>query len=87
MKIIHILIWLILAYYIALHSLYFLLILLGATQRRRYTRAITFGEFERIAESRLSMPVSLIIPCFNEAPIITDTIRNALRLNRSLRSL
>ena len=81
MKTIHILIWLILAYYIALHALYLVLILLGATQRRRYTRSITFDEFRRIAESRLTMPISLIIPSFNEAAIITDTILNALRIN------
>jgi cellulose synthase/poly-beta-1,6-N-acetylglucosamine synthase-like glycosyltransferase len=81
MTTIHILLWLTLLYYIALHAIYLVLVLLGATQVSRYHRGITFEEFQRIGSSRLSMPVSLIIPCFNESEIITETIRNALRLN------
>ena len=81
MTTIHILLWLTLLYYIALHAIYLVLVLLGATQVSRYHRGITFEEFQRIGSSRLSMPVSLIIPCFNESKIITETIRNALRLN------
>jgi len=78
---IHILLWLILAYYITLQGIYLILVLLGATQARSYRSGITFAEFRRIGESPLSMPVSLIIPCYNEEAIIVATIRNALRLN------
>ena len=81
MNIIHILLWVILAYYIVLQTIYLLLVLIGSTQVRRYHRGITFAEFRRIGESPLSMPVSIIIPCYNEAEIIVGTIRNALRLN------
>ena len=81
MTTIHILLWLILAYYIALHAIYLLLVILGATQVRRYHRGISFDEFRRIGESRLTMPISLIIPCYNESSIIVGTIRNALQLN------
>lgn len=81
MTIIRILLWLILVYYIALHGIYLLLLLIGSIQIRRYKQAITFAEFRRIAESHLSMPVSLIIPCFNEAAIICASVRNVLRLN------
>jgi len=81
MTTIRILLWVILAYYIALHAIYLLLVLLGALQIRRYRRAITFAEFRQIADSRLSMPVSLIIPSFNEKEIIASTILNALNLN------
>jgi len=81
MTTIHTLLWLILAYYIALHAIYLMLVVLGAAQVSRYHRGISFDEFRRIAESRLTMPVSLIIPCFNESTIIVGTIRNALQLN------
>ena len=81
MTIIRILLWLILVYYIALHGIYLLLLLIGSIQIRRYKQAITFAEFRRIAESHLSMPVSLIIPCFNEAAIISYSVRSAMRLN------
>jgi len=81
MTTIRILFWLILAYYIAVYSFYFLLVLLSAIRVRRYHGAITFDEFRRISESRLTMPVSLIIPSFNKAEVIAESIRNALRLN------
>ncbi len=81
MTTIHILLWLILAYYISLHAIYLILVLVGATQARRYRRGITFAEFRRIGESPLTMPISLIIPCYNEASIVVATVRNALRLN------
>jgi cellulose synthase/poly-beta-1,6-N-acetylglucosamine synthase-like glycosyltransferase len=74
-------VWFVLLYFIALHALYFLLILIGALQARRYQRGITFAEFERIASSDLTMPVSVVVPVFNEERIITGTVENALALN------
>lgn len=74
-------VWFVLIYYVVLHAIYLLLILLGAGQVRRYRRGITFAEFGRIAKSDLSMPVSVIIPAHNEAAIITSTVENALKLN------
>ena len=76
-----IVLWAILAYFVVLHGIYLLLVLLGATQIRRYGRAITFAEFDRIAKSDLSMPVSVIIPAHNEQAIIVNTVENALKLN------
>jgi cellulose synthase/poly-beta-1,6-N-acetylglucosamine synthase-like glycosyltransferase len=74
-------IWGVLIYFIALHVTYFLLVLIGAGQIRKYNREITFSEFDRIAKSELSMPVSVIVPAFNEEKIIIGTIENALKLN------
>lgn len=81
MNTIRILIWLILAYYILLHLIYLVLMMLGALQVRRYRRGISFAEFRRIGESHLTMPVSVIVPCYNEAPVIGAAIRNLLRLH------
>ena len=80
MNTIRIFLWIILGYYIVLQAIYLLLLLLGSLQIRRYKRGITFAEFRRIGESRLTMPVSLIIPCYNEALIICSTILNVLKL-------
>jgi cellulose synthase/poly-beta-1,6-N-acetylglucosamine synthase-like glycosyltransferase len=80
MSTIRTLVWLILAYYIVLHFIYLVLMALGSLQARRYRNGISFTEFRRIGESNLTMPVSLIVPCFNEATIIATTIRNLLRL-------
>lgn len=81
MNTIRILIWLILAYYLLLHLIYLALVALGSMEARRYRKGISFTEFRRIGESHLTMPVSLIVPCYNEAPIIGTTVRNLLRLH------
>lgn len=73
--------WIILIYYIALHGIYLLLILIGSFQVHKYRRGVTFDEFQRIAESDLSMPVSVIIPAHNEELIIVNTTENSLKLN------
>ncbi len=75
------LVWFVLGYYVFLHVVYLLLVLLGAIQIRRYGSAITFAEFDRIARSELSMPVSVIVPAHNEAAIIVNTVENILKLN------
>lgn len=74
-------VWFVLAYYIILHGLYFLLVLLGAAQIRKYGQAISFADFDRIAKSDLSMPISVIIPAHNEELIIVNAVENALKLN------
>lgn len=81
MSILHTILWLILIYFVALHALYLLLVLIGAVQIRKYYRGITFAEFRQIARSPLTMPVSVIIPAHNEAPIIVNTVQNTLKLN------
>jgi biofilm PGA synthesis N-glycosyltransferase PgaC len=81
MTIVHTLIWGILAYFVALHLIYLLLVFLGASQIRRYQGGITFAEFDRIAKSELSMPVSVIVPAHNEEAIIVNTVENVLKLN------
>jgi cellulose synthase/poly-beta-1,6-N-acetylglucosamine synthase-like glycosyltransferase len=81
MTTLRIILWLILIYYIALNGIYLLLVLLGLLQRRHYHRGITFLEFVKIGNSTTTMPVSVIVPCFNEAPIVLSTINNILRLN------
>ena len=69
-----------LVYYVCLHGLYAMLIVLGATQLRRYQLGITFGEYRRIAESPLTMPISLVIPAYNEEKVIVNTVLGALKL-------
>ena len=81
MNILHLLLWIILAYYVVLQSVYLLLLILGSLQIRSYRREMSFDEFRRIGDSHLTMPVSVIVPCHNEAPIVCSLIRNLLRLN------
>jgi cellulose synthase/poly-beta-1,6-N-acetylglucosamine synthase-like glycosyltransferase len=71
---------LIFGYYICLHGIYLLLILIGATQLRHYQLGITFGEFKRIADSPLTLPFTVIIPAYNEEKVIINAVLGALNL-------
>jgi cellulose synthase/poly-beta-1,6-N-acetylglucosamine synthase-like glycosyltransferase len=68
-------------YFIAMHGLYLLLIWIGATELKRYHQGIAFGEFQRISHSPLSLPVSVVIPAYNEERMILNTVMNMLRLH------
>ena len=68
------------AYYVCLHGIYLLLIVLGATQLRRYQLGISFGEFQRIANSPLTLPFSVIVPAYNEEKVIVSSVLGALNL-------
>jgi cellulose synthase/poly-beta-1,6-N-acetylglucosamine synthase-like glycosyltransferase len=70
----------IVVYYVLLHGLYLVLILLGATQMRRYHLGIRVGDFRRIAESPLTLPFTVIIPAFNEEKVVVGTVEAALKL-------
>jgi cellulose synthase/poly-beta-1,6-N-acetylglucosamine synthase-like glycosyltransferase len=77
---ISLLLGLIFGYYVCLHGTYLLLILIGVTQLRRYQLGITFGEFQRIASSPLTLPFTVIIPAFNEEKVVINAVLGALNL-------
>lgn len=77
---IELLIKFIFVYYIALHGCYLMLMFLGVTLHRRYHQGINFGDFRRISESPLTLPVSIVIPAFNEELMIEETLLGALQL-------
>jgi cellulose synthase/poly-beta-1,6-N-acetylglucosamine synthase-like glycosyltransferase len=78
---VHLIIQIILFYFITLHLIYFVLIILGFRKQRKYQDAIVFGEFKRIAESPLTLPISIVISAYNEEKMIVDTLLNILQLN------
>jgi cellulose synthase/poly-beta-1,6-N-acetylglucosamine synthase-like glycosyltransferase len=65
-------------YYIGLHGTYLLLIVIGALELRKYHLEINFGEFQRIADSPLTTPFTVIIPAYNEEALILSTVMSAL---------
>lgn len=80
MRVVEILLAIIFVYYVLLFGLYALLIALGATQLRKYRLGVRFDEFQRIANSPLTMPFSVIIPAYNEELVIVNTVLSALKL-------
>jgi len=70
-------------YYILMHSVYFFLIVIGFIEQRRYHDGIQAGDFRRIEESGLSLPVSVIISAFNEEKMIVSTVLSVMGLKYS----
>lgn len=79
--VIHMLLMAAFIYFIVLHCFYFFFIALGALGQRSYHQGIQFGEFKRISESPLSMPISITIPAYNEEKLIINTALNMLNLH------
>jgi cellulose synthase/poly-beta-1,6-N-acetylglucosamine synthase-like glycosyltransferase len=71
----------ILIYFVALCAINLLLVCLGAIHIHDYNNKITASDFDRISKSRLSLPISVIIPAHNEAAIIIGTVENILKLD------
>ncbi len=67
-------------YFIAMHSIYFVLILIGMLAQRSYHKGIQIGELKRIEQSALSLPISIVISAYNEEKMIIPTIQNVLKL-------
>lgn len=67
-------------YFILMHGLYLLLIMIGATQLKRYHQGIQFRDFQRISESPLSLPISVVTAAYNEESMILHTVQNVLQL-------
>ena len=68
----------ILVYFLLMHGIYFVLIILGAWEQKKYHQGIHFGEFKRISESSLTLPISIVISAYNEEKMIIDTVLNSL---------
>lgn len=68
-----------LAYFVTLQGCYLGLLAIGVFRVVRRSRESRFTDLGRIAESDLTVPVSVIIPSFDEAESVLDTVRSALR--------
>ena len=80
MIVLDILIRIILIYFIMMHGIYLLLIILGSQEQKRYHQGIQFQEFIHISQSPLTTPVSIVICAYNEEKVIVNTLLNVLQL-------
>jgi len=66
------------AYFLALNAAYTLLLLAGGTQVADWVRRRPMRDFQGVSTSSLSLPVTIIVPAYNEAPVIVDAVRSLL---------
>jgi len=71
--------WLFLTYFVALNGGYLLLNLLSLVGMREYFRASSVGSLPK-AYSEYELPISILVPAYNEAATITASVRALLQL-------
>jgi cellulose synthase/poly-beta-1,6-N-acetylglucosamine synthase-like glycosyltransferase len=69
----------VLAYFFAINLVYTLLLLISVRESRRHGRRIGFGGYDVILRSPLTLPISVLMPAYNEENTIVHAVQ-ALRL-------
>ncbi len=70
-----------LAYMIGITLTYFIQIFFSAKALEDYIKYLRYSDYRRYISSSNMIPVSLIVPAYNEEATITETIRNLLKLD------
>jgi cellulose synthase/poly-beta-1,6-N-acetylglucosamine synthase-like glycosyltransferase len=71
---------LILTYFLLINTFYFLFNIMSLAGILRYRRLVTFVRFGEIFRMPIVKPVSVIVPAFNEAKGIVESVRSLLSL-------
>ena len=70
-----------LAYMIGITITYFLQLLYSGRALNEYVKYLRFSDYRRYIDSANMIPVSLIVPAYNEEATVVETVRNLLKLN------
>jgi cellulose synthase/poly-beta-1,6-N-acetylglucosamine synthase-like glycosyltransferase len=70
----------VLVYFVAINTSYLLLIALAAMEFARRLRRVPFAGYDEAHASPLTMPVSVVVPAFNERAGIIESVRGMLSL-------
>ena len=68
-------------YFLALNASYTVLFFLGRAEVWRYVRRRALRNYAAIAESEMSLAVSVLMPAYNEGPVIVDSVTAMLDLH------
>jgi cellulose synthase/poly-beta-1,6-N-acetylglucosamine synthase-like glycosyltransferase len=67
-----------LGYFAVLNVIYTVLLVLGWRAIATYVRRRRLVDYDEIARSPLTMPISMVVPAYNEGPVIVDSVRSLL---------
>jgi cellulose synthase/poly-beta-1,6-N-acetylglucosamine synthase-like glycosyltransferase len=68
-----------LSYFVALQLIYTVLAIAGWRAIEDYVKRRPMRDYRAVAESDLSMPVSILVPAYNEGPSIVASLRSLLK--------
>ena len=72
--------WFVLSYFLLLNTAYLMLLCLAALEFARHLRRLPFAGYDETYASPLTLPVSVIVPAYNEGPGIVEAVRAMLAL-------
>ena len=68
-------------YFGVLNGVYLLLFLVSFVEVMRFVKRTFFSDYEQILKSEMTWPISIVVPAYNEARNIVDTVRSLLAVN------
>jgi cellulose synthase/poly-beta-1,6-N-acetylglucosamine synthase-like glycosyltransferase len=68
-------------YLLSVYTMFGLLLVVSAAENVRLARQDRNEDYETLAESRFTIPVSLIAPAFNEEVVIAAAVRSLVALD------
>lgn len=71
-------------YVLAINVIYFIQLIISAISISSYIRKIVYSDYRRYASSVNMIPVSIIIPAYNEEKTIVDNVKSLMDLNYPL---
>ena len=72
--------WFVLSYFVLLNTGYLVLLCLASLEFSRHLRRLPFAGYDETYASPLTLPVSVIVPAYNEGPGIVEAVRAMLAL-------
>ena len=58
--------------------------MLGFREIRDYVRRSPMRDYRAVAESPMALPISLLVPAYNEEPCIVQSVRSLLRTDYAM---
>ena len=71
----------VLLYYCALQMVLFGLLILSFFDMRRRLAQNFYADYEALAKSHFTFPISVLVPAYNEEPNVVDAVRSVLSLD------
>ncbi len=70
--------WMMVAYFLVVNVVYTLLAIIGWREVKKYVKRRPLRDYRQVSRSPLSLPISILVPSYNEAPVIADSVRSLL---------
>jgi cellulose synthase/poly-beta-1,6-N-acetylglucosamine synthase-like glycosyltransferase len=68
-------------YVVAISTIYLIQLIAASIGLKKYVKSLRYKDYDRFQDSANMVPISVLVPAFNEEATIVDTVNNLLTLN------